>query len=214
MDVRHPWGAFVVFLTSLGFQTHPTPQGKSRKETWDYELLGGLLMDEEICMRRFSCLDKKETSLGFQRSSPPTPIGKKIEGRERERESMRERESIQQKKEIVVWFILFLVTCNSCFKSRSSREVEKMRWICKICEDLFLGPFWASWRSHHPHEEGESSDGSCWYVSFRSSQRSFFSVVCFLALHAENSLFLRDMCMLLWTSNYDHAVMNSTRLRT
>jgi hypothetical protein len=84
-------------------------------------------MDEEICMRRFSCLDKKETSLGFQRSSPPTPIGEKIEGRERERESMRERESLQQKKEIVVWFILFLVTCNSCFKSRSSREVEKMR---------------------------------------------------------------------------------------
>jgi hypothetical protein len=45
-------------------------------------------MDEEICMRRFSCLDKKETSLGFQRSSPPTPIGEKIEGEERERESV------------------------------------------------------------------------------------------------------------------------------
>jgi hypothetical protein len=107
-------------------------------------------MDEEMCMRRFSCLDKKETSLGFQRSSPPTPMGEKIEGRERERERERvsvcvaERESLQLRKEIVVWFILFLVTCKLFFKSRSSREVEKMCWICKIREDLFLAPFWAS----------------------------------------------------------------------
>ncbi len=49
-------------------------------------------MDEEICMRRFSCLDKKLTSSAFQRSSSPTPMGEKIEGRERHRE--RESESV------------------------------------------------------------------------------------------------------------------------
>jgi hypothetical protein len=46
-------------------------------------------MDEEICMRRFSCLDKKETSLGFQRSSFSNP-----HGREDRRKRERHRESV------------------------------------------------------------------------------------------------------------------------
>jgi len=64
-------------------------------------------MDEEICMRRFSCLDKKETSLGFQRSSPPTPIGKKIEGREREREYEGERINSTEERDCGVVYFVF-----------------------------------------------------------------------------------------------------------
>jgi len=64
-------------------------------------------MDEEICMRRFSCLDKKETSLGFQRSSPPTPIGEKIEGREREREYEGERITATEERDCGVVYFVF-----------------------------------------------------------------------------------------------------------
>jgi hypothetical protein len=190
----------VVFLTSLGFQTNPTPQGKSRKETWDSELLGGLLMDEEICMRRFSCLDKKETSLGFQRSSSPTPMGEKIEGRERECVCVWRRENPCNRGKRLLCGLF-------CFWSRAIRFSKvgvQGKW--KNCGGFarFVKIFFWVLFGHLEEviiltRKERAPTAAAGTFLFGLPLRSFFSFVCFLASHAENSLFFRDMCMLLWT---------------